>query len=435
MASAAGQMPRRLSLIDFGAFVHSAVRALSGVGSLGDLVHCGDDVAARSVALTGLAALFGLPTLMLASIAFGAPLAAPAAIALGYLAMSYALSSRLPRSASAINALVLLGLVACSLSFLQRGEGPARAALAAALLAPFFAAAPAVARIAVAPRSDAASSAALRSAACLDRLAPSEAVLIVRRDGTLLAATRAAEECLRLPAAATGRDVSRCFGIVDRPKLSHAIVRCRPSEKVELTLHGENGGGSTGRTAEVSAIEGGAISIRLRAVAADVTSHTVTEPVLLNDLVSQPEIETHAICDVGEAITFASRHGEANALAKRALVTSEIEDGIWARCERQVCRRIVLLMIDAGLTRSGTGDRLHLTGRTLKSVVLLRLVVSPQPGNEHLTTDAEARGNLAALRKAVEEAGGTLFVDGAAAEPRLSVRLNSAAAPLVETKG
>jgi len=71
----------------------------------------------------------------------------PAAMGVGYLAVSHALSAQRLRRANIINSAILLGLVGWLLGFLLTGEGPlSHAGLIAALMAPVFAAAPAFAR-------------------------------------------------------------------------------------------------------------------------------------------------------------------------------------------------------------------------------------------------------------------------------------------------
>jgi hypothetical protein len=437
MARTAGQMPRRLSWFDSAALVHAAVPPLRAGDARSEGLAEGEDLTARAVAYTGLAALFGLPILMLASMLLDAPFAAPAAIALGYLATSYALASDHPRSAAAINAAVLVGLVVWAASSLVAGEGVSPAGLAAALLAPFFAAAPAVARLAIAPRMDRASRVALRNTACLDQLAPREAVLVVRRDATLLAATRAAQASLRLAAGALGIDVTRRFGLIDRPKLADAIARCRPGdEPVEITTRSECGGHSdeeAGLTVTVSAIEEGVLSIRLAAAgaggpAAVIERRSGEGPAHGGGVTAGPG------CDIDAAVSFALRRAEPNAEARQAVLTANVEEGIAARCDRQLCRRILFLMIDSALARSGPGDALHLTARALKHVVLLQLVGARGPDDEQSAAGAKTDHDLARLRQLAEEAGGTLVTDSLAGEMRISVRLDRAVGSLADMK-
>lgn len=411
-------MPRRHSSFDLHALIHAVRPAWA---TLGAPLREGDDLTACAIASSGFAALIGLPMLLIASVVFSAPLAVPAAISVGYLATSYALASRHPRGAAAINAVVLVGLVVWSSSVMLGGEELSRSGLAAALLAPAFAAAPAVARLAIAPRADRVSAAALRNAACLDRLAPAEAVLVVRRDGTLLAATRAARASLRLSDEAIGTDIGRHVALVDRPKLAAAIASCpRGEAPIEVAL--QSGGTSHACTAEISSAEDGAVSLRL--LPAEVQAP-------LDSGTSRRSAEAHAkerdaamgpVCDVGEAVAFAMRRGEENAEAKRAGLTAEVEGGLRARCELQAFRRMLHLMFEGALMQAGVGDRLHLTARGLKSVALLRLVRVPALDDSERPA-GKGHDDWMALREVVEAAGGTLLVEESPAEMRLSVRL------------
>lgn len=425
MARTAMQMPGQRSLIDFGGLASALSGRAGAHGSLTRPIE-GDDLTARAVAFAGLAALAGLPMLLLASMLFSAPFAVPAAIALGYLATSYALTSHHPRSAAAINMLVLTALVAWSLSCVLTGQGSARAELAAALLAPAFAAAPAMARFAILPRQDAAMRAALSNTACLDQLAPREAVLVVRRDGTLLSATRGARAALRMGDDAGGRDVGRSFGLLDRPKLSGAVARCRPDETIELTLEGAGGQGGARQTASVSVIEGGAVSIRLGSVRLD----TPFAPALSENVrVGEAEAVTRAACEVGEVVAFAISRCRPTAYAQVAAVTSEIEPDMLADCEPQLCLRIVRLMIDTALPKGGQCARLHFSGRRVKTVALLQLMVT-QDGDRAADPSIEGQPRaLVALEEAVEMAGGTVMIDGDDEETRISVRLDAVASP------
>jgi hypothetical protein len=294
----------------------------------------------------------------------------------------------------------------------------------AALLAPFFAAAPAVAHLAIAPRGDPAARAALRNAACLDRLAPTEGVLLVRRDGSLLAATHAAKASLRLPADAVDRDIGRCFALVDRPKLADAIARCGASP-IELGLQSVPGGdcGRRGCTAEILDTGEGAVSIRLRSAAMEMP---ISFAGAAAKHASAPDFEDGPASDVGEVVAFAVRHAEPKLSAKQVLMTSAVEESMRMRCEERLGRRIVLLMIDSAVKQSAAGDVLHLTARAMKSVVLLRIASVGGSAEGGCRTGAEARAALAALRQAVEDAGGTLLAEDTPAELRLSVRLGRA---------
>lgn len=429
MARTAGQMPRRLPRFKSGAFALAAVPPLGARSAFG---RAGESLGTRAIACSGLAALAVLPMLLIASMLSGVPLAVPAAIALGYLASSYALAGDHPRAAAAINGAVFAGLLAWAVSMSVAGEGVSRVAVAAALLAPFFAAAPAFARLVLAPRTDTAARAAERDAACLDRLAPNESVLVVRRDGTLLAATRAARAAFQF-AEGQGGDVNRLFDLADRPKIMEAVARSEPgAAPLEVTMrHNKDGGrgcAATSYAATVASDGNGLVSIRLSAVKA--RGGTVVKLVRPGKRVRPAQSDASLASDLSEAVAFAMKRAGAIAEARGVLVTADVEEGIAAKCERQLGRRVAFLMMEAALTQSQPGDALHLTARALKGVALLRLVGGSSP-----TPDIQACEIYAVLRRLVDEAGGTLVVDEVGGEVRVSIRLGLAREPAQLMKG
>jgi hypothetical protein len=175
------------------------------------------------------------------------------------------------------------------------------------------------------------------------------------------------------------------------------------------------------------------VSIRLAAAAAG-KSAAIGRLVCGEESANKSGVDGRPVCEVGEAVAFALRHAEPAAAARRVLLTSDVEDDIAARCERQICRRLLFLMIEEGLMRSNPGDALHLMARALKSVVLLRLVRVSGSDNEEQAESAENDENIAVLRRLAEEAGGTFVADRRAAEMRLSVRLHLAVSPRSEMK-
>jgi hypothetical protein len=109
-----------------------------------------DDLIARAVGIVGLAALSSLPLLLLASLALDAPLAGPSLIACGYLVVAFLLRTERQGRAAAMNAALLAALVAWSIATILQTEGSITGeGMAVALLAPLFAAAPALARSAI----------------------------------------------------------------------------------------------------------------------------------------------------------------------------------------------------------------------------------------------------------------------------------------------
>lgn len=420
MARTAQQMPTRSSPFDLAA----ALRVCGAAG------WDAEDTTRRAVACSGVIALLGLPFLMLASVALDAPLAAPAAIAVGYLAMSHAPIFR-GNGNAAVNALVPAGLVVWLLAFMISQDRLSEAGLAAALMAPFFAAVPAMARVALPLRADAALSVARERTACLDTLAPHEEVLVVRRDGTLLAATRAAQASLRLSETAIGADVGRCFRLLDKPKLSDAIARCPAGDaSMEMSLCGEAFSARDARsyTAKLSSTEGDVISIRLLPVETHRDSAAMTEQSALGGAASDDAaIAERAACDVGEALAFVARRSKGALHSSGNELQLSVEDDLFARCEPQTVRRILHLMIDGALAEGAAANTLAISARALKGVVLLRLTCAKD--GERPTAE---RARLSALADAADAAGGSLVVDDLPEELRLSVRLERLKAPDAE---
>jgi hypothetical protein len=128
-------------------------------------------------------------------------------------------------------------------------------------------------------------------------------------------------------------------------------------------------------------------------------------------------------CDVAEAVAFALRHAEPKAEARKVLLTSAVDSGIAATCDRQVGRRMIGHLIETALNGSGAGGVVHVFARRLKGVVLLR--VATDVGRD--ARDMDERLDVAALRTLVEGVGGTLVVDRESEGLVLSVRLDLAA--------
>src|SRR5687768_4964460 len=101
MASIAGDMGRELLSAELGRLVPDLARGRRSRSAPGSLPA--ELLTARALAGAGLTALALLPVLMLASLALQAPLAGPAAIALGYLAVAHALAVRRRRRAAALS--------------------------------------------------------------------------------------------------------------------------------------------------------------------------------------------------------------------------------------------------------------------------------------------------------------------------------------------
>ncbi len=413
--------------LDFGTLVAAAVPPLRASDG-----PSGDALAARAMASVGLAAILCLPVLLLASLVLAAPLAVPAAIASFYLAISHALASKRPQRAALISAIVLAALVGWVVAYLVAGEAPfSRTGIAAVLLAPLFAAAPAMARSIIAPRPPSVNQAgassrdaAQKSTDCLDALAPSEAVLIVDREGCVLAATRAARKRLRLFPDAFDTPVTSLFDPADMGRLADAFQDCRVrGEPVAFEAETPGEAGEGREQWVLSPGEGGAVSLR-RAGCAPVAR---AEPDGAK-AASEPENMAHSApvvapcCDLGEALVFALRHASARAEMRATTLTSECDPDLHVACDRPLGRRIAHLAIESALGET-EGGVIRVDARRLRGIVLLRVAVEYARDRDLAAVGEDDPSKLATLKALVEDAGGTLIVDGRTGGRTLSIRL------------
>jgi len=411
MPSIAGTSPEGALRFNFRTLVSAAVPSPAAATSTRDALT------ARAMAGAGLAAILGLPLLLLSSLALGAPLAIPAAIASGYLAISHALASNRPRRAALISGFVLAALVGWLILYLAQGEDSlSRTGLTAALMTPLFAAAPALARSVLGRRGDdasAARAAALQRVACLDELAPTEAVVIADREGAVLAATQAAKKRLRLLPDTFEQPVASAFDPAGMPDVADALRRCRMrGAPVEMVL--EDAGEGETATWVASPFEDGAVSLRLQATAMRVAAKAADDR-------RRPAAEASMsrACDLGEAVAFALRRARPRAAQMGIGIAVACDDALLAACDRQVGRRVAHLAIESTLAASGAGGAIRVDARRLKGIVLLR-VMSERADD---AVDDDDASELATLRAVVDDAGGTLVVERNAGRATLSVRL------------
>src|SRR3712207_3417117 len=146
MASIAGQSARGLFALEVRLVARAALDRFAG-GRASGTYGSDDSLTVRALAGAGLAAMAGLPLLMLASLGLGAPLAAPAGFALGYLAIAHAVSSRQPRRAAVLSVAVFSAFAGWTLLFGLTGQLHSWPGFVSALMAPAFAGAPALGRL------------------------------------------------------------------------------------------------------------------------------------------------------------------------------------------------------------------------------------------------------------------------------------------------
>jgi len=424
---------------NFRSLVHAAVpslRASEGVD--------GDATAARALASAGLAAVLGLPVLLLFSLALNAPLAVPAAIASGYLVISHALASNRPRRAALFGGIVIVGLLGWLIFYLAVfGEQLSHGGMAAAMMTPLFAAAPALARSVIAPRAEKPApalvtslsrAAAQRRVACLDELTPAEAILLANYDGCVLAATRTARRRLRLLPDAFEHHIASVFDPVDMPGVADALRSCKTRGRPIEVAGVAAGEGREPSTLIVAPCEGGGVSLRLSPRPEPQPSETPAQESKAEDdtLGTAAVTPPRRASDVGAAITFAHRQVKRRAEEQGASLEVACDGDLLAVCDPQVGRRVAYLALDAALTAVGAKGAIRVDARRLKGIVLLR-VTAERSDEEAETMSTKDPLELPTLKDLVESAGGTLVVDRRESRLMLSVRLDLAG--IATTKG
>jgi hypothetical protein len=387
---------------------------------------------ARALTSAGLAALALLPVLMLASLALQAPLAGPAAIALGYLAMAHAIALRRPRRAAALSIAVLSGFVAWTLLFFLVGGGPLSwGGLMAVSLAPLFAAAPALARRLGVPKADPGREATLAHVACLDRFAPSEAVLFLDASGALLAGTHAGLSSLGLSADAIGMDVTRRFQLLDRAMIVAAMERCRSSEEpVDMALR-LGGDGCAGRliAASLASASPRQLAMRIHQIAARETEAAPKQP---GHDAASPEVTgllADSCCDVGEAIAFALRHAQPKARSKGIRIGCDDQAEVVAAADRRVSRAILSTLLEHAIDCSDPDASMSVAARASKGATLVRISFTADPANAAPMERLRRSLGHTAVPEMVDRMGGSLLVEAESATASVGIRLALPAAP------
>lgn len=446
MAATASQIAN-----SYGVDWEGALRAAQARSAVGNVL-AGDDLTARALGGAGLAALLLLPLLLLASVILSVPLAVPAALGLGYLATSRALAAKHRRRAALINASVLSALVGWLLTYIALADGSAtNAGLAAALMTPLLAAAPAFARaylrtrerraeIAAAHRRDAIS----EWVKWMNEVTPRDQVLILSGEGRVLAATAAA--CAKLGSRELlGCDVRSVIASDDVGPLLGEIRRCLGGGgrvDVSLSFRGDfdpNGHAPLNRRKGDVRLAGVLAACGEGLVAMRIKDDATCEPPLQSSQSERPTASRSAIdskegiapsCDIGDAAGFAFRHAMPKAKAMRVGLGLSVEPDIVAACDRQTGRRITQRMIECALHGCQPNGSVEVLARKTKGVALLR--AASRLRNQEFAREEEADNRLdtASLRALVEAIGGTLVVDREGDDIILSVRLDLAVGQL-----
>jgi hypothetical protein len=437
MSSTAAHMAREFS--GFNREDGLAASAWNAAGRFTSGEHeAADDLLPRALGSAGMAALAALPFLLLSSFVLNASLAVPAAIGLGYIAVSHSLASHRHRRAAVYNAAVLFGLLSWLVFFLIDDRPLSGGSLAASLLAPLFAAAPGLARALLQKRNSRKSSApgvrslAIEKVASLDELAPTELTLLVDCHGGVLAATAAARRLLGLLPDAFEHSLAGLVSSGDLPKLLDGIGRCRlGGPALELSLEAIEEGGVLEAT--LSACGENMVAMKLRRPQLPEPSAKGTD--LPPCSVVDAKRDAGAESDIGEAVALMSAHWLLKARARGITLNSRAEAGLAASCDQHIARRLASLLVEASLNASQSGGDVSIVARRLRGVVLLRATCSPQSDATGASPFTPSSPSVTKLRELAEAADGTLMLEEQNTKAVLSLRLPQAWRELGRTKG
>lgn len=417
--------------------------ALRLLGAAGGPQPSADLLTACSLASVGFAALAALPLLILASLAAGVPLAAPAALALGYLPIAHAIAAGRPSRAAAWSAAIFSALAGWSLLFgLTGGALQSWSGFAAVLMAPVFAGAPALARFLIADRPRPAERSAAERIACLDRFAPSEALLFLDANGKVVAGTRAGLGALGIPGNGKGADVTRRIRPGDQPLLLDALARRGSADcarELVLRTTGEGGGEAAARVAAtVAAGPDGTAMLRLSSVPpaepdAGVDARPVGLPVR-SRRAAEPAPASAPCCDLQEAISFALRHIGPKAQANNVALICEGESEVLAACDMRTCRRIVQGLLELAVANCRERGVVRLAARNLRGAVLLRVSLHAADGGAVQLAQLHEALAAASLQDIIDRAGGSMLVEPSADGVTVSIRLVSATRTVAEQR-
>jgi hypothetical protein len=403
-----------------------------------------EDRAAKSFVSVGVAALMLLPAFMLASFIAHAPLAGPAVLALGYLAVGRAPLARVGYAASAVLIVVLVSLVLWTLIVALWAEKPlGLSGLAAAALAPAFAAAPAlVNRIGALSKGPIAAGEVVT---WLDRLAPDEMVLIIDATGAVLAGTRAGLSLFNMSPAEVGASIGQNLSPSERVALLESLASAGcGSDPVDVRLPSlTNGVGSHGITPlQILPAGPGLFALRVPAERPEKPTDLQRENEAGLPAPIPPRADEHRIrryhchpgecCNLREAVGFALERLRP-ILSQRSL-TVQLGSGpaLSAACDRQSARRIVITLVECALRSSDTAAPLELSVRAVKTTGLIRVAAARARDHNVGDRNTELQSFHEAVKQTdltsvVDACGGTLVIEAADAASVASVRLGLAA--------
>jgi hypothetical protein len=316
---------------------------------------------------------------------------------------------------------------------LAMGGGRSMAGLAAALLAPLVAAAPAVARLLLAPKAEPANvthdlrQAALQRLGCLEELVPAEPMLVLDGRGVVLGASLAARRLLHLLPDAIECRVDGVFAADDAELLLSAMERSALGEAVEVRLAGHNRADALKAT--LSRCSDDSVAVRLQACGEE-RSRSQEAARQGVQAVAEPPLP---ICDIGDALGFAIDRLRGKAEARNIDLSLDLEADAAAFCDIQLGRRMLRGVIESAIDESCSDTDLRISARRQRGVVLIRAACRRDPAAD-IGPDTEMSGKSrregdAALQTLAEAAGGTLVAVRDCAGVTLTLRLPAAEKP------
>jgi len=127
-----------------------------------------------------------------------------------------------------------------------------------------------------------------------------------------------------------------------------------------------------------------------------------------------------AAADVQDAIAFAVRRLGPKARAAGIWLVCSGESTLFASCDRQLCRRIAVMQLDAVLARAAPGERVAITARAVRGAVLMRMTAAGEGRGMDPDTGANV---IAAVASLADQAGGSAVAEAGPDSFGVSVRL------------
>ena len=368
----------------------------------------GDRLAAQALIGTGLAAAATVPLLFLLSLELELAVAVPTVLAAGYFVIAQALAARGGRQVELWSAVIFGGLIAWTIYF-SGLAAPTVPHAALALIGPLFAAAPSLALRAMGPAEILSSSAP----ACAEEA--EEPMILLDRDGRVVAVNEDARLLLDGTDVSAGMDAARLVPLFERPAFLDAVRACRQGGERRLTLSAER------RMLEASLQASGVgLVMRLRpkshdALVAGGPAKAENEAEIVSVAVSARRYNA----DVADAISAACRAVSPRAEARRVSLVNRAGEVVAAAVETARLKDILASFLAAAAEQSAREGRVEIACRAQRGAIVVRAAGSQAEG-------ATARDMVQDAARHADAVGGSVIFrrdsdEGFALELRLPV--------------